>query len=135
MIDWINRINTTPIRILISIGLAVQFVLSLQWATEHNDWTPTGTQITILYIITGIILTMMGFDVAQWVFKRHTDIDYQNAKNAAPPQVAVGGPATVNADTATVTATPIAPVDARSAIDLAAHTLPAGRTGELTRDD
>jgi hypothetical protein len=83
--DWINGVNTTSLRILVSITLAAELILSLQFAMLALAWSPTPAQKWVLLGIGGGILTMMGFDVIQFASKRFSDSGY--AKNANPAPV------------------------------------------------
>jgi hypothetical protein len=97
---WVNTVNTTALRVLVSIALAVEVINAVTIAMLLGRWEPTGTQYKVLIGITGAILTMMGFDVLQFIAKRRTDAEYVAAKQGPSP-VSVAGPSTVNVDAST----------------------------------
>jgi hypothetical protein len=107
--DWVNTVNTTAFRVLVSIGLAVEVINFVTIGMLFNGWEPTSMQYKVLIGVAGAILTMMGFDVVQFIAKRRTDADYVTAKQGPSP-VTVGGPSTVNVD-ASAPAVPAAQPD------------------------
>jgi hypothetical protein len=102
---WVNTVNTTAFRVLVSIALAVEVINFVTIGMLFRGWEPTGMQYKVLIGVAGAILTMMGFDVLQFWAKRSTDSGYVTAKQGPSP-VTVGGPSTVNVD-ATETAAPV----------------------------
>lgn len=85
--QWINDVNTTNTRILVSIVLAVFVVILLALGVTILHWEPTGMQMKVLIGIGGGVLTMMGFDVLQFWGKRFSDAGYAAAKNPNQPVV------------------------------------------------
>ncbi len=92
--SWINTVNTTALRIIVSIGLAVEIVNLVAIAMLFFRWEATSTQYKILTGIGVGILTMMGLDVWQFIAKRKTDAEYVTAKQGPSP-VNVEAPSTV----------------------------------------
>lgn len=95
---WINEVNTTSFRIIVSVGLAGFTVIVCLIGVTFINWLPTDPQITVLKGIGAGLLLMMGLDVAQFIGKRFSDAGYAAAKST--PAVAVGGPSTVQVDSA-----------------------------------
>ena len=91
---WINTVNTTALRIIVSIALAVEIVNLVVIAMLLFRWEATSTQFRILTGIGVGILTMMGFDVWQFVQKRKTETEYVTAKQGPSP-VTVEAPSNV----------------------------------------
>lgn len=107
---------TTPLRIIVGIVMAAAFVV------VHLVMIVIDAEVAleVSIMIGAFILVQEGIDVAQWGFKRTTDIDYQRAKNGTGPAVEV------SAEHATVTAE----------IEAAAQSTPAPSTPtQLQRDD
>lgn len=100
-IERINAINTTNVRTLASVCLAVFGVIAVLIGILWRNWLPTEQQITVLKGLGLFLGVMMGIDLAQFTSKRFSDSGYAAAKNPSP--VNVGGPSTVS-----VTATPVA---------------------------
>lgn len=86
---WINTVNTTALRIIVSIALAVEVVNLVTIAMLFFMWEATSTQFKILMGIGIGILTMMGFDVWQFVQKRKTEVDYVTARQGPSPVTVV----------------------------------------------
>jgi hypothetical protein len=78
---WAADLNTTSFRIVVSIALAAFMIVTGWTAMLFFAWVPSGTQMHLIYIFGGTVLTMMGFDVAQFVGKRFTAAEYVAAKN------------------------------------------------------
>lgn len=89
---WVNDVNTTSLRILVSIGLAVFLIIALTVAMLFFAWEPSAAQKWVLIGIAGGTLTMMGFDVIQFIGKRFSDATLAAAKNPSQP-VSVETPA------------------------------------------
>lgn len=98
--NWINTVNTTAFRVLVSIGLAVEVINVILAGIVFRDWEPKPMQFKVMIGVGTGILTMMGFDVLQFWTKRRTDAEYVTAKQGPSP-VSVGGPSTVNVDATT----------------------------------
>lgn len=81
--NWINTVNTTNLRIIISSFGTAFNVTAVMAAMLFFDWTPKGEQIKILGGCAGVLMTMMGYDVAQFIGKRFSDAGYQAAKTGA----------------------------------------------------
>ena len=77
---FINTVNTTALRILVSIGLAVVHSTAVVFGMVVWNWQPTPVQLRVLTGVAASILTMMGFDVLQFVAKRFSDAGYAAAK-------------------------------------------------------
>ena len=80
---WINDVNTTSLRIIVStFGSAINITVVMV-AMLFFRWEPTAMQLKILGGCAGVLLTMMGFDVLQFASKRFSDAGYQAAKAGA----------------------------------------------------
>jgi hypothetical protein len=97
---WVNDVNTTSLRIVSSLAIAVVAVPMVLLAMLWFRWEPTALQLKVLIGLAGFVLTMMGFDVLQFVGKRFSDATYAAAKNPSqpvtvetPPPAATDGPA------------------------------------------
>lgn len=95
---WVNDVNSTSLRIIVSIGLAVFMIVALTIAMLFFGWEPSPAQKWVLLGIAGGILTMMGFDVIQFIGKRFSDATLAAAKNPTQP-VNVDTPAAPKQDT------------------------------------
>ncbi len=82
---WVNDLNTTNFRIVVSILLAVFVTMLLTIGVILVHWEPSAMQLKVLIGIAGGILTMQGFDVLQFVGKRFSDAGYAAAKNQTQP--------------------------------------------------
>lgn len=82
--SWINEVNTTSFRIIVSVVLAAIGVVGVLIALLLNNWLPTPEQMRVLEGVSIVVLTMMGFDVLQFVGKRFSDATYVAAKNSTP---------------------------------------------------
>jgi hypothetical protein len=96
---WVNDVNTTSLRIVVSVGLAAIAVVIVLIGVTMMRWEPTPAQQRVLIGVAGVILTMMGFDVLQFVGKRFSDAEYQRAKQGPSP-VNVEAPSTVSVSAA-----------------------------------
>lgn len=68
MNPWIkDHLSTTSSRIAVSIALAVIDTQALVAGILFMNWQPTAMQLKVLIGIGAMILTMMGFDVAQFI--------------------------------------------------------------------
>lgn len=85
MNQWVNDLNTTNARIVISIGLAVFVVIVVTVGVTFMAWEPTAMQLKVLTGVGAGILTMQGFDVLQFWTKRSTDATLAAAKNPSQP--------------------------------------------------
>lgn len=81
--EWLNTFNTTNYRIFVSTWLAVFLVVTLTVGMIGLGFTPNPVQYKVFMGIGGGILTMMGFDVMQFIGKRFSDANYAAAKNTA----------------------------------------------------
>ena len=127
---WVNDLNTTNFRIVVSIILASFLSLILTLGVTLLHWEPTAMQLKVLLGLGGGILTMMGFDVLQFVGKRFSDAGYQAAKNSSLPPPAQPVPQ-VNGDTQGAPSSTVAPVVAnRAVLQRAADVLDRGERGE-----
>jgi hypothetical protein len=115
--DWINAINTTSLRIVASLALALLCVPMVLLAMLWFAWGPTADQLKVLIGLAGFVLTMMGFDVLQFVGKRFSDAEYVTAKKGPSP-VTVEAPSTVSV-TALPSEAPARRADAVPAIQAA----------------
>lgn len=93
--NWINNVNTTNLRIVISLVLAVIYVAVILVGAVLGKQLPIEALNTAGLFIFG----MMGVDAAQFIGKRFSDTGYAAAKaqpnvnvNAAPSTVQVGQP-------------------------------------------
>lgn len=77
---WLADINTTNFRIVVSIGLAAFMVLTAWTAILFFAWVPNAMQLRVIGALGGGVLTMMGFDVAQFIGKRFSAAEYAAAK-------------------------------------------------------
>jgi hypothetical protein len=82
---WLNDVNTTSLRIVVSIVLAATAILMILVAILLGGWEPSAMQLKVLTGIAAGVLTMMGFDVLQFVGKRFSDATYAAAKNPSQP--------------------------------------------------
>lgn len=81
---WVNDLNTTAFRIVVSVWIAAFVVVGLTTAMLFFGWQPTTLQLKVLNGVAASVLTMMGFDVLQFVGKRFSDAGYVAARNAIP---------------------------------------------------
>lgn len=90
---WIEKLNTTNFRIVVSIGLSVMFVTTCMVCAIVGR----PLQGEIINTVAMFLLGMMGIDAASFIGKRFSDIGYAAAKAQAPssPTVAVTAPSTV----------------------------------------
>jgi hypothetical protein len=93
---WINTVNTTAFRVLVSIALAVEVINIVLAGIVFRDWEPKPMQYKVMIGVAAGILTMMGFDVLQFWTKRRTDAEYMTAKMSGPSAVTVEAPSTVS---------------------------------------
>jgi hypothetical protein len=84
--DFMGKLNTTSYRIFASVNVFCSESLAVTFAILLG-WVPTELQITVLKINGIALLIAMGIDLTQYAWKRHTDKDYQAAKNQAQVQV------------------------------------------------
>lgn len=73
---WVDDVNTTNLRILVSIVLAILYVLVVLGGTMLGKFTETSAINTVAMFL----LAMMGLDVAQFIGKRFSDTGYAAAK-------------------------------------------------------
>lgn len=106
--SWVNDLNTTAFRIVASVWIAGLVILALVVAMLFFGWQPSALQLKVLTGIAGVVLTMMGFDVLQFIGKRFSDATYAAAKNPSQP-VIVDTPAPVAAPASDGIAVPSAP--------------------------
>lgn len=85
--ERINSLNTTNFRIAVSVVLTAFAVVVCFVGVTFLHWEPTDKQITVLEGIALTLLTMMGFDVIQFIGKRQTDATLAAAKNPNQPVV------------------------------------------------
>jgi hypothetical protein len=83
--EWVNDLNTTNFRIVVSIALASIGVVVCLLGVTVLGWEPTAKQLQVLEGLALVILTMMGFDVMQFWTKRSTDAGLAAAKNPSQP--------------------------------------------------
>lgn len=83
--SWINDVNTTSLRIIVSVFLAAVSIMLVLVAVLLRNWLPTAEQTKVLIGVAGVVLTMMGFDVLQFIGKRFSDATYAAAKNPSQP--------------------------------------------------
>lgn len=102
-IEKLNEINTTNFRILTSVVVAGLLVTLITVAVLFFAWEPTLKQERTLIGVGVVILTMMGFDVLQFVGKRFSDSSYAAAKSAG---ASTGSVAISRSGDATVTSEP-----------------------------
>lgn len=102
--NWINEVNTTNLRIIVSLVLAVIYVLVILAGAVLGKQMPMEALNTAGLFIFG----MMGVDAAQFIGKRFSDYNYAAAKNAQP-QVSVAAPSTVAVSPVAPPVTPVAP--------------------------
>lgn len=95
--SWINEVNTTSFRIITSCIIAFSLSHIVVIAMVWRGYEPTKIHLTVLGAILGGLLTMMGFDVIQFVGKRFTNTDYAAAKNP-PTQVNMAPASTVKVE-------------------------------------
>lgn len=103
---WINSVNTTNWRIVLSSLGAVINITALMAAMLFFAWEPTAVQLKVLGGCAGVLLTMMGYDVAQFIGKRFSDAGYQAAKTGASTGASVDVIATPPAPTVRVVSPP-----------------------------
>lgn len=123
-IERVNSINTTNTRILLSQITAVILVSLVTIAVLFFGWEPTKIQERVLIGVAAVLLTMMGFDVAQFIGKRFSDAGYAAAKNPNQPVVTAIAPEK-NGDTAPEPGPVLTQADAKRA----AITLDGGEKG------
>jgi hypothetical protein len=80
---WVNTVNTTNLRIVMSSFGAVLNITALMVAMLFFAWEPSAVQLRVLGGCAAVLLTMMGYDVAQFIGKRFSDAGYQAAKSGA----------------------------------------------------
>lgn len=137
---WVNDLNTTSFRIAISVMMAAVLCTVVTGAIVLLNWMPTTQQSSVLTGVGAMILTMMGFDVIQFIGKRRTDADYVAAKVGTPRQIdarltaEVPIPVTpVVTPAVTQTVTPAVTPDVPDPVP--ADRAPDGAPAALTRDD
>jgi hypothetical protein len=87
---WVNSVNTTSFRIITSVIVTAIGMLGLLIALLFFRWEPTALQLKLLEGEALVALTMMGFDVIQYIGKRFSDKDYATARaSVAMPAVNV----------------------------------------------
>jgi hypothetical protein len=72
-------------RIVVSVFLAAVSILMVLIAVLMRNWLPTAEQTRVLIGVAAVVLTMMGFDVLQFIGKRFSDASYAAAKNPTQP--------------------------------------------------
>ena len=82
---WLNDLNITNARIVVSIGLAAFGVIVCLLGVTFMGWEPTEKQERLLLGIAVVVLTMQGFDVIQFASKRFSDAGLAAAKNSTLP--------------------------------------------------
>ncbi len=92
----IGAVSTTPLRIIVSIALAAFCVFIVMAGLVFRIPWSDG-DIRVLELVGILLLTMMGFDVLQFVSKRTTDNSYVTAKGDAKAKVASATGPNVNA--------------------------------------
>jgi hypothetical protein len=105
---WINSINTTSFRIVVSVVVAAVLLTLLTAAVVFVGFKPDDGQMRLLYAMGGLLGAMMSLDVLQFVGKRFSDAEYVSAKKGPSP-VTVEAPSTVSV-TAPIEAPRVAPV-------------------------
>jgi hypothetical protein len=106
---WVNTVNTTSLRIIASIGGAIFCISNVLLAMLWRNWIPDPMQYKVLIGIAGVLLTMMGFDVIQFIGKRFSAAQYVAAKSGAESGSSVLVQSTTPlAPTVEVTAAPVA---------------------------
>lgn len=109
--DFINGVNTTSLRILVSLLLAVVYVIVILAGAVLGKTLPVEALNTAGLFIFG----MMGVDAAVFTAKRFSDVNYAAAKT--PPVAAtVEMPVVVRPAAASVGAPPVAATAAPSAV-------------------
>jgi hypothetical protein len=87
---WVNAVNTTSFRIVCSVVATVVGMLMILIAILFFKWEPSALQFKTLGGLSAVALTMMGFDVLQYVGKRFSDEKYVTARNTTSiPAIAV----------------------------------------------
>lgn len=112
--DFINGVNTTSLRILVSLVLAAVYVMVILAGAVLGRTMPVDALNTAGLFIFG----MMGVDAAVFTAKRFSDRDYAAAKVPTPPNVTVEAPSTVQVRPAAVSggAPPVVATVAPSAV-------------------
>jgi hypothetical protein len=95
---WVNDVNTTSLRIAVSVALAAIAIILVLIGILFRNWLPTEQQLTVLKGVALFLAVMMGLDVAQFIGKRFSDAGYAAAKNPSP--VNVEAPSTVSVSAA-----------------------------------
>jgi len=54
--DWVNTVNTTAFRVLVSIGLAVEVINFVTIGMLFNGWEPTSMQYKVLIGVAGLLV-------------------------------------------------------------------------------
>lgn len=86
---WLQDLPTTNLRILVSIGLAVVFVIGTMIASMIDRLPPAAALTTIA----GFLLVMMGLDVAQFAAKRASfRAELRGVEPPAAPEPPHGSP-------------------------------------------
>jgi hypothetical protein len=109
---WVNSVNTTSYRIVVSVNLAALSIVLIVVGILFRGWTPNAEQQRVLVGVAGVVLTMMGFDVLQFIGKRFSDATYAAAKNPSQP-VSVDTPAAPAAEGVGAAPAPAPPVPHR----------------------
>jgi hypothetical protein len=90
--DFINGVNTTSLRIMVSLLLAVVYVVVILAGAILGKTLPSEALNTVGLFIFG----MMGVDAAVFTAKRFSDVNYAAAKTpTAPSPVNVEAPSQV----------------------------------------
>lgn len=82
--SWINTVNTTSFRIVVSTICTGLGLLMVVVAVLFFNWQPTEVQLKVLGGAAVVAMTVMGLDVTQFIGKRFSDSGYAAAK-ATPP--------------------------------------------------
>lgn len=104
MLAWLNAINSTNLRILVTLGVVIAT------AARYLVWGVPARMSGNIPVIDGwgywlvFLGGMAGLDVAQYVGKRFSDSGYAAAKNtpAAPVTVTTPAPVSIDASAAPV---------------------------------
>lgn len=88
--NWINTVNTTNLRIVVSLILAVIYVLVILLGVISGHLTDGNSALDTAGLF---IFGMMGVDAVQFTAKRFSDSGLAAAKRQ--PVVSVAAPATV----------------------------------------
>lgn len=81
--SWINEVNTTSLRIIVSIAVAAIGMVMILAAVLFFGWKPDDVQVKIVYAVGTFLGVMMALDVTQFIGKRFSAEEYVRGKQGS----------------------------------------------------